>query len=230
VTTENRLRRTAHLSLEQRVARMETANEIQNLMSRYSFLHSANMHQECMDLFALDTSGVRAEMMWGVYEGRGGIERCYPGFHVWADGDPTGKMHMHALASPLIEVAEDGLTARGVWISPGHETGPGLDNPDDPTPIARWSWCKYGCDFILENGVWKIWHLHVYGILMCTFEKSWTEAPDDLNPEDMPPLPQEYAPDREPTTHWNYRPDRVYVNEPAPPAPYATFDEVKDAF
>ncbi|WP_427925075.1 nuclear transport factor 2 family protein [Streptomyces sp. cg40] len=230
MSTEISTNRTKSMTAEQRLARMEAVHDIQNLMGRYSFLHSANMHEECLDLFAMDTPDVRAEMMWGVYEGPEGIKRCYPGFHVWADGDPTGKMHMHALTTSVVEVADDLKTARAVWVSPGHETGPSFHKLDDPTPVANWAWCKYACDFLLENGEWKIWHLHVYGIFMSSFEKSWAEEPDDMNPDDMPPLPAEYAPDRPPTTHWNYRPDRVYLNEPAAPAPYADFSQVTDAY
>jgi hypothetical protein len=110
------------LDLESRIARVEAMLEIQNVMGRYSYWHTANMHRECLSLFALKTPGVRAEMMWGVYEGPESLERLYPGFHAWADGDAKGKMHMHALATPVIEVGADLQTAKGTWISPGHET------------------------------------------------------------------------------------------------------------
>lgn len=209
--------------LERRLARVEAVAEIQNVMSTYSFWHSANMHAECETLFALKTPGVRAEMMWGVYEGAEGIKRCYSGFHVMVDGDGVGKMHMHTLTTPVIRVAGDGKTARAVWVSPGHETGPDFKDPSRVT--ANWAWCKYGADFVLEDGAWKIWHLHVYGIFMADYYKSWVDAPDDMDTSEFPPLPDHAAPDRGPTTHWNYLPDRIYLNEPAPPAAYAAFDE-----
>jgi hypothetical protein len=38
-----------------------------------------------MNLFALKTIGVKAEMPWGVYEGAESLERLYPGFHHWRD-------------------------------------------------------------------------------------------------------------------------------------------------
>jgi hypothetical protein len=41
--------------LERRLARVEAVAEIQNVMSTYSFWHSANMHAECETLFALKT-------------------------------------------------------------------------------------------------------------------------------------------------------------------------------
>ena len=110
-------------SLEDRIARLEAVHEIQNVMGRYSYWHTANMHRECLDLFALKTPGVRAEMMWGVYEGADSLERLYPGFHAWVDGDAKGVMHMHTLTTPVIEVAGDlQHGASATWISPGHET------------------------------------------------------------------------------------------------------------
>jgi hypothetical protein len=55
--------------------------------------------------------------------------------------------------------------------------------------------------------------------LPAPFGRSWVEQPEDMI--DAPPMLEEHKPDRPPTTHWQYLPDRVYVNEPAP---YATFD------
>ena len=70
--------------------------------------HTADMHRECVDLFALQTPGVRAEMMWGVYEGPEGIERLYPGWHMWMGEEAQdGQLHMHTLTTPVIEVAGD---------------------------------------------------------------------------------------------------------------------------
>ena len=217
-------------ALEQRIARLEAVHEIQNVMGRYSYWHTASMHRECLGLFALKTPGVRAEMMWGVYEGPGSLERLYPGFHAWVDGDAKGVMHMHALTTPVIEVSDDLKTARATWISPGHETmsfSASGDTADDGerNPEPFWAWCKYGCDFVVEDGQWKIWHLHVHGIFFTPYERSWT-SPGDQNPVlDPPGSPAELGPDRPPTTRWMYGPDQVYVNEPAPPDAYATFDE-----
>ena len=209
-------------SLEQRIARLEAVHEIQNVMGRYSYWHTADMHRECVDLFALDTPGVRAEMMWGVYEGAESLERLYPGFHAWVDGDTKGVMHMHTLTTPVIEVAGDLRTAKATWISPGHETM-SFSAGGKGTPAAFWAWCKYGCDFVIEDGRWKIWHLHVYGIFLAPYGRSWVDQPEDMI--DPPPMLAEHKPDRPPTTHWQYMPDRVYPNEPAPPDPYPAFDD-----
>jgi len=146
-------------------------------------------------------------------------------------------MHMHPLSTPVIEVAADAQTAKAAWLCPGLECGgpPGHK-------LAAWGWNKYGIDFIRENGVWKIWHLHVYGAFMTPFNMSWVDVPPmDLPPmgEDAgnfhmpgmaddapkpPPTPREFWPDRPPTTNWAYRTVRSYPkDQPGMPMPYQTF-------
>jgi hypothetical protein len=237
------------LTLDQRIAQLEAKNAVENLMARYEFLHSAHMHDECVELFAMQTESSRVEMMWGVYDGPEGIRRCYSGFHAFTSQHRTGQMQLHTLTTQVIEVAEDGRTARGVWVSPGVETAPpppppppGAPYPPPGVPLppagdpafaefrADWAWCKYGCDFILENGVWKIWHMHVYGLFMAPYHVSWVEGGRVLDRSGMPHMPPKFAPDRPSTTSWVYRSDAVYVNEPAPPAPYRTFADVTDPF
>lgn len=212
------------LSPEQRLARVEAYNAVSNVMGRYTYLHTAGRHTESESLFALNTQGVRVEMMWGVYEGANSIHRLYSGMHVKTEGvnDRKGQMHIHTLTTPVIEVAGDLKTARAVWVSPGVETG--FFGTDEIT--ANWGWAKYAADFIQENGEWKIWHLHVYGLFLSPYNKSWVEQ---VNDHDMPPLPDEFKPDRPPTTHWMYSPNKATVLSPAPPAPYMHFND-KDAY
>jgi len=206
-------------SLEERVQRLEDIHEIQNLMGRYEYLHTAGLHEETAELFAKKTPGVRAEIdNWGVYEGAEGIQRLYVGVHKYIEGDRIGQMHMHTLTTPVIEVAGDGKTAKGVWISPGHETAAFFEGELN----AYWAWCKYGVDFVKEGGKWKIWHLKMYPIFLTPYYKSWVEA---TVPHSAPPLPDELKSDRPTTYWWTYSPTAVTEYAPAPPEPYETFDE-----
>jgi len=204
-------------SLEERIQRLEDIHEIQNLMGRYEYLHTAGLHEETAELFAKKTPGVKADLPgWGVYEGAEGIQRIYVRVHKYMEGDRIGQMYMHPLTTPVIEVAGDGKTAKGVWISPGHETAPDKDKLK-----AYWSWCKYGVDFVKEDGKWKFWHVQVYGIFYASYEKSWVEAPEAPSAA----MPDELKGDR-PNPHlWMYSPTAVTENIPAPPEPYETFDQ-----
>jgi hypothetical protein len=111
-------------------------------------------------------------------------------------------LHLNALTTPVIEVAGDGETARAVWVCPGME---GM------TP----AWMKYGCDFKKQDGEWKIWHLHVYGLA------TGLEAKAIFTPN----IEADHGADKPPTTSWEYSNTAAYIPlEPEPPKPYATWD------
>jgi len=212
------------LSLEERIKRIEAVHEIQNLMSKYEYYHTAGRHQETADMFALNTPGVRAEIAnWGVYEGKEGVQRVMVGVHSDADKEPRGFLHIHTLTTPVIEVARDCKTAKGIWISPGIET-----TITEDKKTSNWAWEKYGVDFVVENGEWKFWHFHaVFGFFYTPYHKSWienTDKPDWYNVASL--LPPELKPDR-PSTHpiWLYNPTAVTELVPIPPEPYETWDE-----
>ena len=207
------------IDFEKLVLKQDARNQIQNIMSRYAFYISSASFDEIPELFST-APDVRAEMPWGVYDGRAGIERLFTTYFAQALTGP-GVMAYHTTTTPVIEVAGDLKTAKAVWISTGHMSG-GL-TPDSSIE-AHWAWFKWGCDFISEGGKWKIWHLHVFGTFLCSFDKSWTDT-GDVHPE--PELPDKYKPDRPPTHHWSYSPTALVENIPEPPKPYETFDPAK---
>ncbi|QCX34416.1 nuclear transport factor 2 family protein [Caloramator sp. E03] len=204
-------------SLELKVLKSEAYQKIQNVMGRYAYMLTACKYDDICELFT-KREDVRVEMNWGVYEGYEGVIRCYAKYHKNEVVGP-GTMAVHALSTPVIEIADDLQTAKAVWISPGHITG-GMFSKDKKIK-AHWAWMRYGCDFVNEDGEWKIWHLHVYGLFMTPFDKSWVEIGDAHEIEEFPP---EYAPDRPPTYSWAYSPTRTTEYVPAPPKPYSTFD------
>ena len=59
--------------LEHEVTRLQAYVEIQNLMSKYEYLHTSEDHQETADMFTKKAPDVRSEMQWGVYEGNESI-------------------------------------------------------------------------------------------------------------------------------------------------------------
>ena len=216
---------TEAMTLEQRLTRIEAYVDIQNLMSKYAYYHTANRHQECVELFALETEDTWAEMTWGRYCGREGLEKLYPGFHVWIDGDPKGKMHVHTPCQPYIEVAADCKTARGIWVAPGHETS----SFEPPRLDASWCWMKYDCDFIVENDEWRFWHLRTPGIFMTPYDTAWTDRviPAEGEHAQGPPLLEEFYPDEPPIgPNWEYGVDKVYPsNDPEVSPPYSTWTD-----
>lgn len=79
-----------------------------------------------------------------------------------------GQLLLHVTTTAIIEVAEDGQTAKGYWYSPGMIAESGQS--------ANTIWEAYGADFIKENGEWKLWHLHMYTDFMCAFGDTFTST------------------------------------------------------
>jgi len=200
------------LSLEERIQRLEDIHQIQNLIGRDRY---GGMVQ-----YAQKTPGVTIEVAhWGVFEGSAGMKKL-ANLTASHKEDPKGLMFMHPLTTPVIEVAGDGKTAKGVWISPGHETGHYAGELR-----AVWAWVKYGIDFVKEDGEWRIWHLHVFAILRCPYEKSWVEAPN----VDTDPIPDEFRADKPTTYDHPYSTTTIQELVPSPPEPYDTWNP-KDSY
>lgn len=210
--------------LARRVARLEDRWLIENLMSRHEYLHAADRNTEEVETCFATCADVSFEPEdWGVWEGPEAIAGCY------VEGAPPsapGMMIEHATTTGHVVVAGDGRTAKGMWISPGHET---LSRPGEvPTPF--WSWGRYGIDFVKEDGRWRFWHFHIYTTFRSPFAVDWVTsataprvfefAEGDTPPGMMPPT-------RSVTGNAPYHPDRAPVLLPWLPEPFETFGETR---
>ena len=73
----------------------------------------------------------------------------------------VGQLLLHVTTTAIIEVAEDGQTAKAFWYSPGMIAESGS--------TGNTIWEAYGVDFVKEDGVWKMWHLHMFTDFMGGF-------------------------------------------------------------
>jgi len=213
-------------ALEARIARLEDINEIQNLMGRRAYLHSAGMNglefEQCWS--RRDDVAFEAED-WGVWDGQDGITASYVNENPFPDGTP-GLLIEHTLTTGVIEVAGDRETAKGVWISPGHETFPIVEGE---LPKAHWSWGRYSVDFVREDGCWRIWHLHVLTTFRTPYDQDWVDSAVNRPPyfpEKGTPMPGMTPPTRPVTFNQPYHPDLPPAYQPVPPEPYETWADV----
>lgn len=219
-----------------KLERLEAVEACRNLMGKYSYYHTAFRNEEYIDLWAKREDDLLV-MPWGSYRGFEGVKACYLKDH-GDRKDPNvresimGAVMMHEMDTEVIEVAADGKTAKGAWLSPGHETymegvTPGMSDRDQTgVAHAEWCWGKYAVDFIKEDdGTWKIWHMRLYPLFKSEYGKSWVDA-EQPTAEDFAFTNGELS-----TSFWHYSPTEVYpANEPAIPWPYETFDDVGITF
>ncbi|MBN1366552.1 MAG: nuclear transport factor 2 family protein [Dehalococcoidales bacterium] len=105
-----------------------------------------------------------------------------------------------ATYAPVIEIAPDGKTARGWWLSMMFDIlGPesGLQGPVYP---VAWRICRFNQTFIKENGVWKYLEFRLEHLLtlpyrsvdtnkstgLINFKNKWNEYPLDFCPNPSP--------------------------------------------
>ena len=201
--------------------RIAAAQACRNLMGKYSYYHTAMRNKDYVQLWA-DREDDLLVMPWGYYQGIEGVRKCYLQDH-GDRNDPEiqdspilkGGMMMHCVDTEVLEVAGDGKTAKGCWISPGHESCffPGVVKipgwmwgvpvPPDAPRVAAGAWPLYKTDFYVP----------------------WTQHPD-MDPVDFPfhnhkPLPQ---------PNWAWSMDAVYpADEPEPPLPYEHYEDAVPA-
>ena len=222
--------------LTRKLERLEAVQACRNLMGKYSYYHTAFRNQEYIDLWAKREDDLLV-MPWGSYQGFEGVKACYMKDH-GDRSDPKvldslkGAVMMHEMDTEVIEVAEDGKTAKGAWLSPGHETYvdgqvPGMKKEEGSGQAhAEWCWGKYAVDFIKDdNGEWKIWHMRLYPLFKCEYGESWVDTKQP-EPEDYTFMSSQRS-----TSWWSYSPTEVYpANEPAIPWPYEKFEDVGITF
>ena len=164
---------------------------IQNVMSRHVMYHCYGLHREEMEEIWVQEPENQATASFGqnqgFYVGYEAIWEAYVEGHDtswlktaksycekqgidiegWTDEEildvygGVGQLLLHVTTTAIIEVAEDGQTAKCFWYSPGMicETG----------QSGNTIWEAYGVDFVKEGGEWKMWHLHMFTDFMGSF-------------------------------------------------------------
>jgi len=245
--------------LEKTVRLFEDRNQIENLMSKYQYYYAAKMEKEILkELWSQQTKGIRVEeRFFGIYEDfdgifpDAGIKTYYATcLNAGSPQNYPGKMSVYATTTQMIEVAKDGKTAKGVWLAIGTETDAGEfaydDVGEDPKVsgvqlsgisedgkrfMADWVWQKYGVDFVKEDDMWKIWHLHIYDIFRCPFDENWVTYSEKRQQRDLAlSVERSFSLYGKPTGrgtsfHWQYMTESEPVLEPKPPVPYEKFED-----
>lgn len=224
----------AVLELQEKLAKAElelerekAVTEIQNVIANYTYYHSGGRHKESLEQFALLTPDVSCEIaMWGKYVGPRSVYNNYMAM-AKHEGERIGVFCDHPVATPLIVVSDDCLTAKCMWTTWGVETG---FNPNDPNapPAAEHMYGKYACEFIKENGRWKMWHFHIMPDMRYNQLEPFTEYRPKSDPTQdnfgRPTFDPEFGgPDEETTYCEEYSADRARKFWPQPPERYETY-------
>lgn len=134
----------------------------------------------------------------------------------------VGALHVDNLTTPVIELAEDRKTAKGIWYV--------MDTSVDYTASgwgSNMSWGRIGVDFVKEDG-WKLWHLVFAEDINIPTGTTWAvpqlEKPVDRAFAELGrfEFPKPSVPAK---VHERFHAKRPLKPFPAVPQPYGTFSE-----
>lgn len=232
----------AQFTTEQLTQRWEDQRALKNLMGKYANCIILNREQDIFDLFWSREEDVCLSFNDGAYVGveavSGYYTACYERnmlvarlmqarFPEKLGGKSEdeiygiGPFKVKPLSSPVIEVAADGKTAKGLWHCQG-----AYNDVEVCGPVANWTWGYFAVDFIREADGWKIWHMSYTNDVDCICGQSWGKEKQPL-----PALP-EFAALGEfhypaytvaKTIRPLYTPSRPHTDAPQIPQPYDTF-------
>lgn len=242
------------ISLRSDLARTNARGEIENIFSRYQYLHNVFRDEEIIPLWVKEgTPGISAQYTntgtYTTWESVMAYHRDRP--------SPTGKLLIHYSTTPLIEIAADGETAKGVWLVAGLESG--LASPENAAKApqdffepelvngesvwAHWVFVRYHLDFMKQDDEWRIWHIRVVENARAPFSKDWISFTSIL--ENIPEAGQFHndilyfgdngevvfypTHDAGPkSVAFGYRTQEAMELAPPLPEPYSTFSETHE--
>ena len=209
----------AGLSITQRIARVKGAMACENVMAKHVFYHSGGMHREEMDevwskgpdTTMTNTNGtlvgwetifenyvVKAEEYARQLQKE--LSEIYPEVMEAPDYRTIPSYANHYTTSPIIEVSEDGQTAKGFFYTPGF--------------VANWVtrdgkiheeavYGRFGIDYVLEDGTWVIKHFRfcpdMTGSVMGrgfapAFDAANAQIPGEFTSADFIPAEEAFCP------------------------------------
>ena len=234
--------RKKHLDLHQRVLNAAASQAVENVKAQHTYLHGrADASGEWGQIWSRDPW-----CSWGHIFGRMrgwdqvwkgsvtaydnmamqnslNVQKIYPEIG-GKDPRPLMEASVHTLFTDIIEVADDGATAKGFFYVFGLVT-------DITTrgPISNWVLGSICFDFIRENDQWKIWHALYLEDIDTPAGKKWGNL-DAI--QEFPEMP-EFAAMKdvklaEPNVPMNlralYTGSRPFAKLPKVPEPYDTFE------
>ena len=223
---------------EELIVRIWDKECIKDLISRRAFYYANNRRaDELKDLWVTEAERRRTASFGGntgFYVGMEEIEKWYvtqakaawfdrlrpyadSGIAVLDEKDlGFGAMAFHTANTPLIYIAEDGQTARGMWSCEGQET---YGAPDGGH--AYFVQAVLAGDFVREDEGWKIWHLVICNDLFVEAGQDFGNQPISVPPEEDPIESQFGSPTIRKAVHnskFNWADDY-----PTMPLPYDTY-------
>ena len=234
----------ATFTTEQLTQRWEDQRALKNLMGKYANCLILNREQDIFDLFWTSGDDICLSFNDGAYVGTEAVEAYYAAccernklvarllqkrFPEQLGGKSedeiygVGPFKAEPLTSFYMQEAEDGETAKAIWMVEGSIT-----DITEKGPVTNWSWGYYCADFVREDGHMKLWHVLRVEDVHCPNGVDWG-MPENNFPElpEFSELKEIKLPEPtvKETVYETYSASRGPAKPPRVPEPYKTFAE-----
>jgi hypothetical protein len=202
-------RQIEHLSRE--VARLQDVSEIKRLQRAWGYYIETAQWDQAADLFADDAS---IEMgLDGVYRGKARVHAYLYALGGGRTGLAAGELNEQLVIQPVIDVAEDGQSAKGRWRR--------LMLLGRHGQSASWGEGPFEIEYVRQGGVWKIRSLHWYQTYVVPYKGGWVANADENGAKHVAAALRPDAPPTESYPTWPgvYRPAYHYPNPASVAAP-----------
>lgn len=219
--------------IEKRLTLLEDREQIQNLMAKHNFLFSSGQGRRIVpELWSSDDNASLEYGASGIYRNLWKIKTFYVNF------ETPGRLLTFCAANRWLTIAEDGLSARGVWMVYGTESDSGdlglnppasnderrilLSSKDEEGRAYRAEVLlqKHEVNFKKEDGKWKIFSLHISEFFRYPASSDWVRYAKERQVTDgmwleyffetPDPIPSfENLPNGVTTYHWQYDTDAL---------------------
>jgi hypothetical protein len=186
-------------SLEDEVQLLEDAQSIKRLQRAYGYYLDKGLSGEIAELFADDATVEIGQS--GVYVGKPRVAEYYR--HVLGAGLESGRLSNHMVIQGVVNVADDGITAKGRWRA--------FMQLGEHGESATWGDGPYENEYVKQDGIWKFSKVHWFGTVIAPYDPGWHKAPMPL-----PGPSEELPPDRPPS--------EVYQSYPSAHLPAYHYD------
>jgi hypothetical protein len=156
-------------ALQQRATALRDINDIKRLQRAYGYYVDAGLWDQAAGLFSRNAT---LEIgLDGVYRGPHRVRQYLQTVGGGHTGLAPGQVNQNLQLMPVINLAPDGLSAKGTWRA--------VILTGQPGKGAWWGEGPYENEYVKEGGVWKISALHWYQTLMTPFSQGgWARNPD----------------------------------------------------
>jgi hypothetical protein len=159
-------------ALRQEAERADDYRQIMNAMSKHVFGYYGQIQEKELDAYWSKRDDIVYAHGSMAYYGRQDVYNYYTGMtaalkqqgretaekfygQTYGPEEGPGYKVMNMLLSPYVEIAADRQTARGVWMAYAYMTHLKAETGKPETSLGL---SRYSCEFIREDGQWKIWH------------------------------------------------------------------------